>query len=133
MKHISRFLIIDDDPGSNMLCEILIKRISGNTDIQTFTEPEAAMDFIENKYSGNNGVPTVIFLDINMPGMTGWDVLEKFATFDDSIIQKVTIYMVSSSVDERDKNQATKNPFVADYFEKPLNSDKLNKVLGRTI
>jgi CheY-like chemotaxis protein len=123
-----RFMIIDDDPGNNMLCEILIKKTIGEADIQTFTEPVVAVDFIKKEYSSGSVVPTVILLDINMPVMTGWDVLEKFKSFDESIKRKFNIYLVSSSIDQRDKERAKENPIVADYIEKPLTAAMLRKI-----
>lgn len=124
-----RFMIIDDDPGNNMLCEILIKKTIGEADIQTFTEPAVAVDFIKKEYSNGSAVPTVILLDINMPVMTGWDVLEKFKTFDESIKRKFNIYLVSSSIDQRDKERAKENPIVVDYIEKPLTAAMLRKIV----
>jgi response regulator RpfG family c-di-GMP phosphodiesterase len=123
-----RFMIIDDDPGNNMLCEILIKKTIGEADIQTFTEPAIAVDFIRKEYSNGHAVHTVVLLDINMPVMTGWDVLEKFKTFDESIKRRFNIYLVSSSIDQRDKERAKENPIVADYIEKPLTAEMLRKI-----
>lgn len=124
----TRFMIIDDDPGNNMLCEILIKKTIGEADIQTFTEPAVAVDYIRKEYSNGSAVPTVILLDINMPVMTGWDVLEKFKILDESIKRKFNIYLVSSSIDQRDKERAKENPIVVDYIEKPLTAEVLRKI-----
>jgi CheY-like chemotaxis protein len=63
-----------------------------------------------------------------MPVMTGWYVLEKFETFDESIKRKFNIYLVSSSIDQRDKERAKENPIVADYIEKPLTAETLRKI-----
>lgn len=130
MKAISRFLIIDDDPSNNFLCEIMLKKTIAAMDIRTFLEPEIAVNYIKKEYLNGNAVPTVLFLDINMPVMTGWDFLETFETFDDKIIQHFTIYIVSSSVDQRDKKRAVENPFVIDYIEKPVTAEKLKQILS---
>lgn len=130
MKAISRFLIIDDDPGNNILCELIIQKAIPDVDIQTFTEPEEAIDYIKHEYSNGHAAPTVLFLDINMPSMTGWDVLETFNTFNGSVKQQFTIFMVSSSIDPRDKKRASQNSFVTDYIEKPITVEKLKTMFS---
>jgi CheY-like chemotaxis protein len=65
-----------------------------------------------------------------MPVMTGWDVLEMLETFDQTIIQQLTIYLVSSSVDQMDKKRAIENPLVIDYIEKPVTVEKLKQILS---
>jgi len=130
MKAISRFLIIDDDPSNNFLCEIMVKKTMAEMDIQSFLQPEIAVDYIKKEYSNGNAVPTVLFLDINMPVMTGWDVLEMLETFDQTIIRQLTIYLVSSSVDQMDKKRAFENPLVIDYIEKPVTVEKLKQILS---
>jgi two-component SAPR family response regulator len=130
MRAISRFLIIDDDPSNNFLCEIMLKKTIAGMEIRTFLQPEIAVDFIKKEYSNGNAVPTILFLDINMPVMTGWDFLETLEAFDDKIIQHFTIYIVSSSVDQMDKKRAVENPLVIDYIEKPVTVEKLKKILS---
>jgi CheY-like chemotaxis protein len=129
MKAISRFLIIDDDPTNNFLCEIMVKKTITGLDILTFIQPEIAVDYIKKEYLNGSVVPTVLFLDINMPVMTGWDFLETLETFDNKIIQQFTIYIVSSSVDQSDKKRAIENPLVIDYIEKPVTVEKLKQIL----
>ena len=55
MRAISRFLIIDDDPSNNFLCEIMLKKTIAGMDIQSFIQPEIAVDYIKKEYS--NGIP----------------------------------------------------------------------------
>lgn len=130
MKEVSRFMIIDDDPGNNMLCEILIKKTVGEAEIQTFTEPVQAVDYIKNECFNGYASSTVVFLDINMPDMTGWDVLEKFKTFNEKIKEHYSIYLVSSSIDQRDVDRAHENPIVVEYIEKPLTAAIIRKIVG---
>ncbi|HEY6976817.1 MAG TPA: response regulator [Chitinophagaceae bacterium] len=130
MKAFSRFLIIDDDPSNNFLCEIMVKKAMAGMDIQSFLQPEIAVDYIKKEYANGNVVPTVLFLDINMPVMTGWDVLKMLETFDETIIRQLTIYLVSSSVDQMDKKRASENPLVMDYIEKPVTVEKLKQILS---
>ncbi|HVO75742.1 MAG TPA: response regulator [Ignavibacteriaceae bacterium] len=124
MKSISRFVVIDDDPVNNALCKMVIKMAVGKIDIKTFTLPEKGFEYIETEYSKNGNESTsVILLDLNMPLMSGWEFLERFDSLDEIIKKQLEIYILSSSVDPRDKARAGANKNVADYIVKPLTKE----------
>jgi CheY-like chemotaxis protein len=121
MKDISRFVVIDDDPVNNALCKMIIKVALGKMDVKTFTLPEKGFQFIKTEYTINmNGSISIILLDLNMPIMSGWEFLEHFEELDEVIKKQVKIYILSSSVDPRDKERASKNKYVENYITKPL-------------
>jgi len=65
-----------------------------------------------------------------MPDITGWEFLDIFKDFNENIRSFFTIYMLSSSVDYKDKNLATENPLVEGYIEKPLTRDKIKNIFS---
>lgn len=114
-------MVIDDNTTNNLICKYTIRKFSEKADISIFTEPEEALEFIREAYGKLNGAArTILFLDINMPYMTGWEFLEVFRTLNEKIQKQFIIYMLSSSVDERDKEKAKNNPFVSGFYSKPL-------------
>jgi len=119
-KSHASFIIIDDDPINNMICSQIIREALPGAEVQVFTDPEAGIVFIHSTYSIPAAGDTILLLDINMPIATGWDVLNKFREFDDSVRKHMKIYMLSSSVDIHDKQKAGEYPFVLGYIEKPL-------------
>ncbi len=124
MKDISRFVVIDDDPVNNALCKMIIKIVLGKVDVKTFTLPERGFEFIESEYAKNgNNNSSVILLDLNMPVLSGWEFLERFEMLDDIIKKQLKIYILSSSVDPRDKARAGANKNVVDYIVKPLTTE----------
>jgi two-component system chemotaxis response regulator CheY len=84
------------------------------------------LDFIKAEFEQDATKPqTVLFLDINMPVLTGWDFLAAFEKFSATVKERIKIYMLSSSVDQRDKDRAASNQYVKDYIVKPLSKDRL--------
>ena len=95
-------------------------------EVLTFQIPEKGFEFIENEYSKEYVESiTILFLDINMPTWSGWAFLENFEHLASEIKKQIRIYMLSSSVDQKDMERALNNGNVCDYIKKPLNKNKL--------
>jgi len=130
MKTPAYFLVIDDDPLNNLICRTVIARVSKGAQIKTFTKPEEGMSFIEaGDLEINTEKPAILFLDINMPTMTGWEFLQYFEKLDEATKNKIKVFILSSSVDERDIERAESNKYVVDYLVKPLRMDAVDKIL----
>jgi CheY-like chemotaxis protein len=87
--------------------------------IKTFTLPSEGLLFIKNKYQASTN-HTVLFLDLNMPEFTGWEFLKKFEKLNEKIKDKVSIYLLSSSVIKSDWDKAEANKYVKGFVSKPL-------------
>lgn len=126
-----RFLIVDDDPINNFLSIMAIKQAFNEVQINDFTVPEDGLEFMksEDNYNPADG-KTTLFLDINMPNISGWEYLEAFELFDSSIKEQYDIYILSSSVNPNDINRAKENPLVIDFIEKPLSKASVLKIFG---
>ena len=112
-----KYIIVDDDPFNNTIYSMVIKNALGEADIKTFTIPEEGLAFIQEKYVKSH---TIVFLDINMPTLTGWEFLEQYEKFSDEVKMQINIYILSSSVDQRDVNKANENKYVKGFISKPL-------------
>lgn len=123
------FIVVDDDAVNNLICRKVINHVFPKADLQIFVNPETALTYIKSIYSESFEKATILFLDINMPVLSGWDFLEEFENFDKHIKEQLKIYMLSSSIDELDKERATKNKNVSGYIEKPLNQKIIAKML----
>ena len=75
-------LLIDDDDATNFIHEMVIKMADIDTHIEICTSARKALDYLtcKGEYSANTSYPQpgIIFLDINMPGMSGWDFLKEY-------------------------------------------------------
>jgi CheY-like chemotaxis protein len=126
-----RFLIVDNDPVNNLICKMVLKQSLGEVEVKDFIYPELALEYIEAEYEANQSEDkTTLFLDINMPTLTGWEFLVEFNTFNNLIKNQFDIYMLSSSVDPDDIQRAKSNPLVIDIIEKPLKKLFLVKLFG---
>lgn len=124
MSRIRKYIIVDDDPFNNMLCRMQLEITLGDVDITTFEIPEEALAFIQEEYS-NDIMPTILFLDINMPTITGWEFMEEYEKFSDEVKKQISIYILSSSVDSRDKDKADDNKFIKGFMSKPLQNEQI--------
>ncbi|MFA9212979.1 MAG: response regulator [Candidatus Methylacidiphilales bacterium] len=135
MMHLKpRFLLVDDDPLNNTLSRMYLARTFGNVEIKEFLIPEEALAHMDQDFTNNQseGIVT-LFLDINMPTLSGWEFLEKFNCFDESLKKQYHIYMLTSSIDPADIKRAKLNPLVLDFIEKPINKEILTKIFGEII
>ena len=116
-------VLIDDDPISTFITEKLIfKNIRIPVQIFKF---ESAIDALKEIY---NIKPHYLFLDLNMPEMSGWDFLESFNYEKNS----PEIYILSSSVDERDIKRASHYRQVKNYLSKPLIKQAIKSIFSYT-
>jgi len=125
-----RFMIIDNDPVSNLLCTLAIRDVQDAAEIQTFNFPVDGFKYLAKEYADTTN-PTVLLLDINMPMWSGWDFLDNFEKLDDKIKEQFKVYLLSSSIDVNDKDRARENKNVMDYIEKPLSEKTVLSMLDQ--
>ncbi|QRR01368.1 response regulator [Dyadobacter sandarakinus] len=131
MNPPSQFILVDDDPINNMLSKYIISNVAPDAGIQLFTDPVQALAAIEQRFDDPAArVETVLFLDINMPTMSGWEFLEQLAVFPGRLIAHISIFILSSSIDPKDVSNAESHPLVQGYFSKPLSKDIVRKVIA---
>jgi CheY-like chemotaxis protein len=119
MNTVRKYIIVDDDHFSSVLCSMVIKNTLGEVDTEIFIVPEEALAFIETTYCRPLEA-TILFLDINMPTLSGWEFMEQYERFNQQIKNQISIYIQSSSVDERDVHKASANKSIKGFISKPL-------------
>jgi CheY-like chemotaxis protein len=95
-----------------------------------FSDGEEALDFMLDNLHNDKELPDVIFLDIDMPIMDGFQFMEEYIKIKPDLGKKITIYMVSSSVDPVDIERAKKISDITDYMVKPVTHDQLKHIVG---
>jgi CheY-like chemotaxis protein len=128
-KHLN-FIMIDDDHITNVISKMTLESILGPVTTHIFTNGQAALEYITSSFLNEHHVgTTTLFLDINMPITNGWEFLERFDNLSLEIKRSIKIYILSSSVDERDKQRSYANKNVEAFLVKPLTKESIQKIL----
>jgi len=122
--------IIDDDPVQHFIMERMLN-LYLKIPVDQVTHSDNAdeiLKFLEVNSDNTDRLPDMIFLDLNMPIMSGWDFLERYKSIQKKITKLITIYIMSSSVDPRDISRSKKYRSVKDYVLKPVTRPALEKI-----
>jgi len=130
MNKFQTSCIIDDDDIIVYGAKRIMKEISFSDHILVFNNGQDALTGLKEVSAKGEDFPSVIFLDLNMPIMDGWEFLEAFIKFPGFQKENVTIYIISSSVDPRDLLRAKGYGIVSKYILKPITIEDLKNVLA---
>lgn len=120
---MSRVFIIDDDSIHQRIAQIMIEKHELFDEYSSFTEAEKALTFIKENKADFSALPDVILLDLNMPIVDGWDFLDVYEQFRHELAKNIRIFIVTSSVDEKDILRSQTYSSVTGFISKPLSPD----------
>lgn len=127
-KHI--VCVIDDDNIYQYTARVLLESTGLAKKITSFYNGRDAISFFQNTQNQRpEELPDVIFLDINMPIMNGWEFLEEYNKLHASLPKPIVVYVVSSSVDSSDMQKSRSFEAVTDYLVKPVNRTKFVELM----
>lgn len=123
--------IIDDDPIFVYGTKVLLNYNSSFcSNIIVYENGKEALDDLRFMLKTKKEMPEVIFLDLNMPFINGWEFLDELKKMD--LKKKIGVYVVSSSLDKMDEEKSRKYDMVIDFISKPLTANKLQQLLLAT-
>jgi CheY-like chemotaxis protein len=126
---IPKFIIIDDDSINNFLVKSILKQLTSDSDVESFTDPEIALDRLLS-LENENFKDLIIFLDLNMPVLNGWDVLDKLTErFGGKLPANAVLYIASSSDIQEDISKSKVYEMVNGYLTKPLKMDAIHRII----
>lgn len=131
MKDKATVCIIDDDEIFQFITKKSFERLERHDDLLFFLNGEDALIYMQGVINGINPNPDIIFLDINMPIMDGWDFLIELQKISDNGFKLPNIYMVSSSIDDKDLIKSKTFPIITDYIVKPIKDVSIKEILNR--
>jgi CheY-like chemotaxis protein len=112
-----------------MISGQIIRDVLPEAEILGFTNAETGLFYILSVCDGPAAKNVIVYLDINMPNLSGWEILDKFNAFPPSVKKNVRIFMLSSSIDPKDRRRASENQLVNGYIEKPLTIAHVHRTL----
>jgi CheY-like chemotaxis protein len=126
---MKRVFLVDDDEIINHVHSMVISRIDSSVEITLFKSGAQFMNAISRTDSFS--FPEMIFLDIRMPELSGFDVLDALTNDHRSSLSGTSIYVLSSTLDERDLAKAISYPIVTKFMSKPLTFDVVSELLSK--
>lgn len=119
---VNKILLVDDDAATNYLSREILADLEAAREIIVVQDGDAACDLIRE-----NSCPDIIFLDVRMPRMSGFDFLNRLDKM--QVCKKLKVVLLTSSSRSEDKEKALQYSNVLDYLEKPLTWTTARKVI----
>jgi CheY-like chemotaxis protein len=127
---LNSVLLIDDDEPTNIFTTIILEEYGCADYIHIAHSGPEALDYLSgNAHAVKAHRPDLIFLDINMPGMDGWEFLEEYKKLAKERHSKAIVVMLTTSLNPDDRIRADRIPEITCFESKPLTEEKINRIL----
>ena len=124
-KVFKKVLVIDDTEMDLKIAQMAMNRYAFADEIVLKKSAIGGLEYLESFESTPENLPQLIFLDINMPELSGFDFLERYEKLPEVIQRNCIIMMLSTSLVEEDHKRALDNKFVSKFLNKPIDKMKL--------
>ncbi|RKS03160.1 response regulator [Flavobacterium sp. 102] len=129
MKQIELLALVDDDDTFIFITKKIIEKTNNVKEVKVFNNGLDALNYLKDNLNTQYKLPEIIFLDLSMPIMDGWQFLDEFTSIESNNIKKIIIYICSSSISPHDILKAKKISAVSDYIIKPVTKDKFTEII----
>ncbi len=128
-EKLSCILLIDDDEATNYLNEKVIEEIGCADKVIVKNDAETALAYL-NSYDDEHPKPKLTFVDINMPGMNGWEFVERYKKIKEKSTEQSVLIMLSTSINPSDIEKANKINVIDGYRSKPLTKEMIDSIIA---
>ena len=125
-------MLIDDNADDNFFHERVINKCHAADAVVSKQTSREALKFLRSLNQTNHKMhPDLIFLDINMPGMNGWEFLDEYKALEEGVMRSAIIIILTTSEDPYDKSIVEEMNIASDFRTKPLSYKMLNEVIEK--
>ena len=128
-RKLRSILLVEDDEATNFISQMVIKKMDCADHVQVTWNGSDAMDYLRECRKRGMPGPELILLDINMPGVNGWEFLDEYHQLHEAEKGRVIVVMLTTSMNPDDQERATNHPDVSGFRNKPLTSRLMDDIL----
>lgn len=122
----NKIMIVDDNPIDHMITKYILKHNFDIEDVVVMESAESALLFLAERQQNINELPELIILDLDMPGVSGFEFLERFSRLNEQLIKKCSVVVLTGSDVEMDLEKIRCNQYVSELISKPLSKNALS-------
>lgn len=126
IKKVNCVLLVDDHHPMNFLNQIIIEEEDFADTIKCAQSGRATVEYLNSSDKAACPIPNIIFMDINMPGMNGWELFERIRG--KAELQDTLFFILTASNAPQDTEKANAIEGINGIFEKPLSQEILQKI-----
>lgn len=131
MKAVTCIMLIDDNEDDNFFHQRVIKKYDPTIQVISMTTANDALAWLKSPRKANSLFPEIIFLDINMPGMNGWEFLSEYKALDRQLQSKILVVMLTTSENDDDLMKSKLINVVSAFKTKPLTHEMLHEAVSK--
>jgi len=124
-------MLVDDNQDDNFYHERVIKKSDAADIVIAKQTGEDALEYLKSKKTNEAPLPDLIFLDINMPGMNGWEFLNEYGELEKQFQSKAIVVMLTTSENPDDQMRAREMNVASDFKTKPLTQEMLEEIIDK--
>jgi CheY-like chemotaxis protein len=125
LYRFSKAMIIDDSATDRYIAEYYLRKFFIAAFVIAQSSAIEALKYLKEFADNPDELPEIIFLDIRMPLMDGFEFLREYEKLPSSVLSYCNVVMVSSTIDPDDNERIKENHFIKYFINKPLNKEKL--------
>lgn len=130
MQKLKSILLIDDNLHDNFFHELVIKELDCAEEVISIQNPLEGLAYLLSKNESSSPFPDLIFLDINMPKMNGFELLKAYKQQKTNVSDNLVVIMLTTSLNPEDEKKASEFEEIALFATKPLDEKLLNSILS---
>ncbi|WP_103071318.1 response regulator [Aquimarina sediminis] len=126
MNKLKRFLLVDDSKSTNFFNKIIIEKVACVEEIFIAENGKQALTYIQSEM-----VPEIIFLDINMPVMDGWEFIAEYQKLEKQYKESIIVLMLGAELSKEEKEKAEGIIEIKEYQKKMLTKEVVCNIVTK--